>query len=138
MRSRMQQLLFKFARWMQGRNGPDDLCRFVFWAGMILWAIAFVFMLPLLDLVSLACLGYAIFRMTSRRIDRRQAENAAFLRRFEPIRRDLRQRKLRFDERKEFCFFRCSCGAVLRVRRGQGKKELICPKCHAHMTRNTR
>ena len=53
------------------------------------------------------------------------------------MKKNMAQQKLRFEERKEYRFFKCKCGATLRVRRGQGTKELICPVCKEHMTRNT-
>lgn len=137
MRNYLQQLTWKLARWMQGRNGQDDLARCIFWAGLAVWAVGFVLMSPMLNTVSTLLWAYALFRMLSRNIAKRRAENAVFLQKTEGLRRQFRQRKLRFDERKEYCFFRCKCGTVLRCRRGQGKKELICPRCQAHMTRNT-
>ena len=70
-----------------------------------------------------------LFRMFSRNLVRRRAENARFLAWWSPIRGRLagmRQRSLD----KEHKYFTCkSCKTICRVPAGKGKIEITCPKC---------
>ena len=72
-----------------------------------------------------------LFRMFSRRIDRRRAENARFLALAGPAIRWLRMRRtIRRD--KEHRYFKCpNCGQYLRVPRGKGKITVNCRNCGA-------
>ena len=137
MRGWLEKLAWKSERFMQGRNGQDDLARVIYWAGFILLILSFFDGTGICSLLAFALLFYAMFRMLSKNIDKRQKENNWYLVKTEKLRKNASQQKLRFDERKEYRFFKCKCGATLRVRRGQGTKELVCPICHEHMTRKT-
>lgn len=156
MREFMQRMAYKTERFMRGRNGMDDLSRTVYWVGLILLILSLFFKGGVFNLLSLVLFGYAIFRIVSKNIDARQRENTWFLNqksaltgrmnrngganvqhRLDQLKKNAMQQKMRFDERKEYRFFKCKCGTTLRVRRGQGTKELICPVCKEHMTRNT-
>lgn len=161
MRGFLERLVWRTERFMQGRNGMDDMSRSLYWLGLILLILSIFLGRGTLNLLAMICFGYSIFRMLSTNVNARQSENTWYLNKtaglrsrfgrgasyggnagagrnpFADIKKNAEQQKLRFDERKEYRFFKCKCGATLRVKRGQGTKELICPICKEHMTRNT-
>lgn len=72
----------------------------------------------------------ALFRMFSRNLEKRRAENAKFMEKvWWPIsRRMAGKRQQRMD--KEHCYFTCpGCGAVCRVPKGKGRIVITCPRC---------
>ena len=118
-------------RFMYGRYGNDQLnicllglylvlsllhsfTRFVFfyWAGM-------------------ATVVWCLFRMLSRDLSKRQAENAKFMAKAGPVVQWFRlQRTIHRD--KDHRYFKCpSCGQHLRVPRGKGKITVTCRGCGA-------
>ena len=107
---------------MYGRYGSDQLSFFL----LVVYIV-----LILLSGLALAVLLWDLFRMFSRRIDRRRAENARFLALAGPAIRWLRMRRtIRRD--KEHRYFKCpNCGQYLRVPRGKGKITVNCRNCGA-------
>lgn len=82
--SKMQNAL---ANWMQGRNGPDNL-GFTALIAAIVFSLLSLFRLPLASFLSMLCYVYALWRMLSRNVAKRQEENASSW-----TRRDTRRRK---------------------------------------------
>lgn len=75
------------ANWMQGRNGPDNL-GFTALIAAIVFSLLSLFRLPLASFLSLLCYVYALWRMLSRNVAKRQEEIASSW-----TRRDTRRRK---------------------------------------------
>ena len=71
---------------------------------------------------------YLLFRMFSRNLEKRRAENAKFMQWWGPKQSALRGAKARRAD-KEHKYVKCSCGAYCRVPRSVGMVELTCPKC---------
>ena len=82
--SKMQNAL---ANWMQGRNGPDNL-GFTALIAAIVFSLLSLFRLPLASFLSMLCYVYALWRMLSRNVAKRQEEIASSW-----TRRDTRRRK---------------------------------------------
>lgn len=138
MRNFLEKMAWKMERWMEGRNGLDDLARHLYYLGFALLVVSLFDRTGLISLLAMIVIIYAMFRAFSKKLDKRQAENAAYIAKTAGIRRRLAQYSLRFSERKQYRFVKCKCGVTLRVKRGQGTKEIICPKCQQHMTVNTK
>lgn len=121
-RAKLQQLMY-------GRNGPDALGNVVLWVSLVLWAVyLFTHLIPLY-LVCLVLIGYALFRMLSRQVDRRREENMLFLNAVRPLRRKCGALTCRLRDR-EHRYFRCpNCGQQLRVPRGKGRIQVTCRAC---------
>lgn len=121
-RAKIQQL-------MVGRSGPDALSNAAIWAALAVWAVyLFTRLLPLY-LLCLVLMGYSLFRMLSRQVEKRRAENAAFLNTFRPLRRKCSAIFCRLRDR-EHRYFRCpNCGQQLRVPRGKGRIQVTCRSC---------
>lgn len=123
----------KFARFMSGRNGNDQLNLFILIADIVLLLLAGIFadslgkvLYPLVILL----LGYAYFRMLSRNLYKRSEENGKYLRLRYKLMAELRVHRERWVQRKDYKFFTCpSCKTTLRVPRGHGKIKVVCRKC---------
>lgn len=116
-------------RLMYGRYGSDQLSFFLLAVYLVLSLLSALPHLGLLNWAALAVLLWDVYRMFSRRIDRRRAENAKFLALAGPaIRRIKMSRTIRRD--KEHRYFKCpNCGQYLRVPRGKGKITVNCRNC---------
>ena len=86
----------------------------------------------------LALLILCYFRMFSRNIQARYAENQKFLRWCGPVSNRLRNARMRFADRKTHRYFKCpQCKQRLRVPRGRGKINITCPHCHTQFVRKS-
>ena len=127
---RMQMAL---ARFMVGRNGMDHLAYHAMW-GSVIFSLLSIF-LPV-GLISTILLIYALFRILSRNVGKRQAENTAYIRFQEKLGRQVRQFFARLKGRKTHKYFRCpSCRNRLRMKRGSGEKMITCPVCSHQFTK---
>lgn len=118
-------------RFMYGRYGNDQLNLFLVGLYLLLYLVFLFVRLELLYWVSFALLAVTIFRLLSRNMERRRAENARFMRAVGPFLSWLRMRRtIRRD--KEHVYFKCpNCGQQLRVPRGKGKITVTCRGCGA-------
>lgn len=69
----------RFANWMSGRNGMDELARFESGLVLILLIISLFSRLGLLYIVALAVMIHMYYRMFSRNVSKRYEENQKFL-----------------------------------------------------------
>ena len=120
-----------FRKLMYGRYGSDQLSFFLLILYVVLILLSGLPHLELLSWVALAVLLWDLFRMFSRRIDRRRAENARFLALAGPVVRWIRLRH-NIHRDKEHRYFKCpNCGQQLRVPRGKGKITVTYRSCGA-------
>ena len=118
------------ARFMQGRNGVDNLGYHALWGGLIVALAGSLTGLGLLGLLGNALYIYALFRMFSRNVEKRQAENYRYVQFTANWRKELKQFFLRLKGTKEYKYFRCpACKNRLRLRRGVGERHITCPVC---------
>ncbi len=119
----------KLQRFMWGRYGNDNFNQF-------LLAVAFVSLLisffggGLFYLVATVVMVYAYFRMFSRNISKRSAENQQFLKQKLRVRAFFTKKKKELAERKVYHIYRCpNCRQKIRIPRGKGKIAIRCRKC---------
>ena len=119
----------KLQRFMWGRYGNDNFNQF-------LLAVAFVSLLisffggGLFYLVATVVMVYAYFRMFSRNISKRSAENQQFLKQKLKVRAFFTKKKKELAERKVYHIYRCpNCRQKIRIPRGKGKIAVKCPQC---------
>ena len=118
------------AGFMQGRNGVDNLGWHALWTGLILSLVSSFLGSMLLSLAGNVLYFYALFRMLSRNVVKRQAENNRYVSFMNNWQKELKQFFLRLKGTKEYKYFRCpSCKNRLRLRRGCGEKHITCPVC---------
>ena len=145
-------------QFMQGRNGVDAYAKFLnrISLGCLISAILFTF----LSLVFLTHGGnaaalvfrilyyvfyglgvlvmvYWIFRVFSRNVSKRQAENTRFLYRQQKLNRRIGSLKQQWKDRKTHKYFKCpQCGQRIRAPRHKGKIRVTCSKCsHVFITK---
>ncbi len=123
----------RLIRMMYGRNGMDELSRFLCIAAFILLLIAIfvpgTFSL-IIWLLALGLLIWAYIRIFSRNIYKRQAENAKYIETKSHIINVLRNKTQQFKMRKEYRFFKCpGCKVTVRIPKGKGKIIITCPRC---------
>lgn len=133
-------MIRKFLRnFMAGRYGPDHLNVAMIIVSLILSLLnSGIFRLALLTYISYAILALVIFRMLSRNITRRRAENDKFIRYWWPVRTRLSRAIANIRHGKTHRFLKCpSCGNTLRVPKGKGKIQITCPKCGERFMKKT-
>ena len=128
----------KFNKFMQGRYGVDELSRFTMGVALALIILTmFVNIVnrsvgSVLDFLGIAAIVYAYFRIFSRNIQQRYAENQKYLQMTSKLRLRFNKEKNLMKQRKTHHIYACpGCGQKIRIPRGKGQKvEIECPKCH--------
>ena len=118
-------------RFFNERNGADALSCFLIALALLLVLLILIFHGRFLTLIALIPIGFAIFRILSRNLERRTAENEAFVGFFTSLAGRIRLTRDRFRDRKTHLYFRCGCcERWIRVERGHGEVRVTCPGCH--------
>lgn len=133
----------KFIKFMQGRNGVDDLARFTMGAAFVSIILAIFagsgsFIGSLLDTIGLLAIVYTYYRILSKDIPKRYEENQKYLQMTEKVRIRFRREKNMMQQRKTHHIYTCpGCGQKIRIPRGKGKIEIDCPKCHTKFVKKS-
>ncbi|NLM62365.1 MAG: hypothetical protein GX193_09875 [Clostridiales bacterium] len=122
---------------MFGRNGVDHLSIAAVLLGLLISIITSFIGIPYLRLLPLIPYGYGFFRVLSRNVYKRQAENRKFLSFWLTVKSRFNNWNTRRLD-KAHKYFTCpSCKASLRVPRGKGKVIITCPRCRHEITGKT-
>ncbi len=120
----------KFMRFMQGRYGADQFSRFLLGVMVACMILSFFIRSGIWSMLMTALLVYSYFRMFSRNIPARYAENQKFLQMTAGLRSKIAVWKRDMQTRKTHHIYRCpSCKQKIRIPRGKGKIAIRCPKC---------
>ena len=120
----------RFTAWMSGRNGIDQLAFVSLVTSLILQLVGSVTGFGLLVLVSIVLYAWALFRVFSKKSYKREEENKKFTLAWESAKTKTRQRFLRLSLSRQYKYFKCpQCKTLLRSNRGEGEKDICCPKC---------
>ena len=122
----MQRWKESFARFMYGRYGPDQLNNALLILGVALAVVGMLFSLPVLTVLSYLPLGYCLYRMFSRNVNRRRLENQKYM-----------QQLNRLRDRNSRYYSSPRCHQTVRVPRGRGKINIHCPKCGNQFVKKT-
>ena len=118
---------------MAGRNGNDELNRFLLMADLFILLLAVLFRKSIgsfLVMIAILLLVIIYFRMFSKNVVRRRQENGKYLMLYSRAESQARLRRDQWTQRKEYKFFVCpACKTTLRVPRGRGKVKIVCRKC---------
>ena len=118
-------------RFMYGRNGTDKLGTAVLLAALIFMILEMLTKWWWLSIVSLSLLVYSNFRVFSKNLVKRRAENAAFCRFWDKIKNRFTLQKNKWRDRKTHIYYKCPhCKSVLRLPRQKGHHTVNCPRCH--------
>lgn len=126
-----------FRNFFEGRNGVDQLNLFLLGTAVILMLLSTLTGLQIFSWISLGLIIYSYFRLMSRNLAARSAENQKYL--------DITDRILgvfrsgtRHAADRTHRYFKCpGCGQTVRVPRGKGNIEIRCPKCGTTFIRRT-
>lgn len=146
MRNFFSNLGNKFRHFMEGRYGVDQLNRFILLLAVI-FMVAQIIIEKAVGGPNLACtilyylelvlLIWNVVRMLSKNIQKRYAQNQAYLK--------IKSRVLDFFRGvkrepvdKAHRIYKCpSCKQKVRVPAGRGRIAITCPKCHAQFIKKT-
>lgn len=130
-----QNLPYKLANFMAGRNGPDALARASLWMGVLFTFLEIITGLGICSLIGMVFLLYFMFRCFSRNIAARTRENARYIALTAKPRTAWARFNTRWDQRKTTKFLKCpQCGQSLSVPKGKGTLKITCPKCRNQFT----
>lgn len=120
----------KFMRFMYGRYGIDSLGKFLVIAAVIIIFISNITQSSLLAALSWILIIWAYYRIFSKNIYKRSAENQKYLNKTHKIRCWFKKEKNLLMQRKTHHIYKCpTCKQKIRVPKGKGKIEIRCPKC---------
>lgn len=123
----MRERLYRF---MQGRYGIDSLGRLSMGLLMIMIIVSLFWHNIYFTIVTWLLLVLVYFRMLSRNVSKRYAENVKFIK--------FRDALLGKNRDRAHIIFLCpSCKQKIRVPRGRGKIVITCPKCKKEFKKRT-
>ena len=128
----------KFQQFMSGRYGADQLSRLLMVITLVVLVLSMFRPLHFLYIVAMVLLVYTYFRMFSRNVEKRYAENQKYLNWKYRLVVKKDQRKKRWAQRKTYHFYKCpNCKQTVRVPRGKGKICITCPKCRTEFVKKS-
>ena len=124
----IEDLKYRFTRFMQGRYGVDSLSRFLSVVLLVFIALGLFVRIPFSGMITFAILVILYWRMFSRDIPKRYEENQKFLQ----IRDKLLGRFSSFGSNmsqfKDYHIYKCPrCNQKIRIPRGKGHIMVRCP-----------
>lgn len=125
----------KIKEFMQGRNGIDKLTYGILALYCILSAVKIFFIgnkwgTVIISVLQFAVIGYGVFRVMSKNIQKRYNENFRFEQFLSAWKPYFDHLKLRITYFRTHRFRTCKgCGEFLRLKRTRGKRQIVCPKC---------
>lgn len=145
-----QKLKTKFQNWRATRYGADQLGRAQLIAGLVLCILglivsafktrACVLIGSFFSWAGLFFYIRCIYRMLSSNTKRekRVEENRRYLALRERLATRTHQAKLRFQNRKQYKYFKCpNCKVLMRLPRGKGVVTVTCSRCHNSFTQKS-
>ena len=115
---------------MQGRYGVDSLSRFLSVILLIVIVIGLFVKIPFSEVISIALLIVLYWRMFSKNISGRYAENQKFLHFRDKLLGNLSDFGSSMSQFKDYHIYRCpQCSQKIRIPRGKGHIMVKCPRC---------
>lgn len=128
----------KFMRFMSGRNGVDELNRFLLTATLICYVISMFTHWSILYYVAILLLFYGYFRMFSRNLYKRSEENRTYLNKTAALRYKWNVKLSHLKQLRTHHIYKCpTCRQKIRIPRGKGRIEIRCPKCQSTFIKNS-
>ena len=143
----------KFTNFMYGRYGVDQLSRFMLVVIFILCVLSLFIKGSFMSLLILVLIILTYYRMFSKNIYKRAAENEKYLKFIGKFKRNgngynggyqnnygggYTGSRANTQDRKNYKYFKCpTCSQKIRIPRGHGKIEIRCPKCSTKFIRRS-
>ncbi len=127
----------KIVRFMQGRYGNDRLGQAMLMAALACVVLS-LFRIPFISTIGLAILVLTYYRMFSRQIAKRAAENQKYMQLEWKVRAKLQKKKQSLAQRRTHRIYKCpNCKQKIRVPRNRGRIAISCRKCGTEFIRKT-
>ena len=132
----------KFTNFMYGRDGVDQFSRFIILIVFILCVLSMFIRTQILSLLILVLIVFTYYRMFSKNIYKRAAENEKYLQFISRFKRKngstTYNNTQNAEQKKYYKYFKCpGCSQKIRIPRGHGKIEIKCPKCNTKFIRKS-
>ena len=138
MKNSLNKLRYKFADFMRGRYGVDELNQMLGYAVLIFWFLSIIIGKPWPYYIALVLLLLELFRTFSKNYSARSKERLSYLKLVDKMKRFPNKVKQRWTQRKTHRFYLCKkCHATIRVPKGLGQIEITCPKCGNKFVKRT-
>ena len=131
MRNFFQKLKYRFAIFMQGRYGMDQLGKAMNTAAIVLLIVSVFTRWEWSYFAAILLIVLLYARVFSKKLDKRYKENQRFIN----FRADWKRKR---EQKKIYRFFKCpKCKQKVRVPKGRGKICITCPKCRTEFIRHS-
>ncbi len=138
MRGFFQRFNNSVQRFMYGRYGIDELGSFMILVSLIFAVLSFVPFLSLLGFAPMVIIILSYIRCFSKNHTKRRNELDKYLKLKGRLRDWVSLCKRKRRDKKTHRYFKCKlCKKILRVPKGKGKIEIICPKCRSRIIKKT-
>ena len=126
----IEDLKYRFSRFMQGRYGVDSLSRFLSVLLLVFIIVGVFVKIPFSGLITFAILVILYWRMFSRDISKRYQENQKFLEIRDKLLGNLSSFESNLSQLKDYHIYKCPrCNQKIRIPRGKGHIMVRCPRC---------
>ncbi len=120
----------RIASFMVGRYGIDKLYYFLLGVCIVLIVANWFINSLVIYLLETGLFIYAIYRVMSRNVSKRQQENEKFIAVFEKVKKFFNLQKCKVRDRKTHVYKKCPrCKNNLRLPKEKGKHTVVCPCC---------
>ena len=127
----------RIRRFMMGRYGNDQLNQFLVVIAVLMLLLNLILHISVFYFIALALILLMYFRMFSKNLNARNAENMKYL--------DMKDAITGFFTRgksggggSDYHIYRCpDCGQKIRIPRGKGKIRITCPKCGSQFVKRS-
>lgn len=127
----------KMMRFMQGRYGNDRLGQVMLMLALVCVVLS-LFRIPFISTIGLVVLILTYYRMFSRQIGKRAAENQKYLQLEWKLRAKLQKRKQALAQSRTHRIYKCpNCRQKIRVPRNRGRIAITCRKCGTEFIKKT-
>jgi len=131
----MMKMREAIARFMYGRNGSDQIGYAALIAYSVLMLVNVFTHSTIVDAAEAVLVFYIFFRLFSRNLGKRRAENAKFVQFLDSFRQPFQFSAKRLREIGTHRYRQCpQCKAMLRLPRKVGKHTAVCPRCRNEFT----
>lgn len=124
-------------RFLYGRYGYDKLSNHLLFASVFFWLLSLFVLKWIFFGIYFILFLISVLRVFSRNTAKRYKELNAYNKFLSKITGFFKLWKCKWRDRKTHKYFKCKCGAVLRVPRGKGKITVHCPKCNVSIEKRT-
>lgn len=125
-------------KFMTGRYGGDQLNNFLLIIFVFLFILSRFVKYDFISFISLIIIFVAYYRILSKNIKKRYAENQKFLNYWAPIKKEFNYILIRIKNMRHYKYFKCpNCEQTLRVPRGKGRISITCPRCKTKIIRKS-